>query len=73
MFSEYMLKYSKNVISFIHTFIKYLLGTIRCQTVQDVEDINDILVFEEVRVKQKRQTWKSVIVIHAISLFKAQK
>lgn len=40
---------------------------------QDVEDINDILVFEEVRVKQKRQTWKSVIVIHAISLFKAQK
>lgn len=40
---------------------------------QDVEDINDILVFEEVRVKQKRQTCKSVIVIHAISLFKAQK
>lgn len=26
---------------------------------QDVEDINDILVFEEVRVKQKRQTCKS--------------
>lgn len=40
---------------------------------QDVEDIIDILVFEEVRVKQKRQTCKSVIVIHAISLFKAQK